>query len=316
MHELEKKVGLGDKNRSLELTESIRLEWQSIVDLLAEIAGVKAALIKRLNYNGLENIIVNTGGDEYYQAGSIVQPINNNVYCQKVIEEDAAVEIVDANQDEIWRYSSGAKKGLTNYYGLPIHNPEGQIYGTVCVLDDKSKPISPEVKEFIAKTAKMIEGNLGILKMGITDGLTGVYNRRSMDETMEILTSNLMPADIMLIDVDHFKEFNDHYGHLTGDKILKEVVAAMKDCLPQESLIFRYGGDEFFVICLPTSREIKAQAAKNLINQVHEIKAPRQLTLSVGIAEISECRDAKKVFAQVDEALYRAKNKARNTYSF
>ena len=154
-----------------------------------------------------------------------------------------------------------------------------------------------------------------------TDALTGLKNRRSFDEELHRQFSQRQRQGIvfslLLIDIDHFKQVNDTHGHLAGDLVLQAVARLLTKTLREMDLVYRFGGDEFAVIC-PGSRLHEAATAAERIRQTVE-KTPVLLkdgstpaTLSVGVAEVDDPEIADGLLQRADEALYAAKHAGRN----
>jgi len=155
------------------------------------------------------------------------------------------------------------------------------------------------------------------------DVLTGIANRRFFSEGIKLAVRRAAitnaPLLVMLIDIDHFKQINDTYGHASGDTVLAEIAARLKHSIRKTDLLARLGGDEFVVLCDDiASREIAQTLAQKI---THAMDAPiivgahtLKVSLSVGAAL---CRDAGSVDAlmqRADEALYRAKERGRACY--
>lgn len=154
-----------------------------------------------------------------------------------------------------------------------------------------------------------------------TDVLTGLKNRRSFDEELHRQFAQRQRQGIvfslLLIDVDHFKQVNDTHGHLAGDLVLQAVARLLTKTLREMDLVYRFGGDEFAVIC-PGSRLHEAQTAAERIRQnVEKTPVPLKdgstpVTLSVGVAEVVGSEVADGMLQRADEALYAAKHAGRN----
>jgi len=144
-----------------------------------------------------------------------------------------------------------------------------------------------------------------------TDALTGLPNRRAWDEELprELARSEryVHPVTIAMLDLDHFKRFNDEHGHLEGDRLLKEVAAAWSGELRDVDLIARYGGEEFGVI-FPNS---SLQEAFEAIERVRGV-TPRGLTTSAGLARGRRGETPAELVARADAALYQAKRAGRD----
>ncbi len=156
-----------------------------------------------------------------------------------------------------------------------------------------------------------------------TDRLTGVGNRLRMEEELSAAHSRAQRYghrySLAIVDVDHFKEFNDGFGHLAGDEALKQVAAALRDAIRSGDAIFRYGGEEF-VVLLPEQPLADARSAAERMRadvEAYAIRRPekgRTLTVSAGVAELDPTRDAgvEDWLARADQALYFAKGAGRN----
>jgi diguanylate cyclase len=154
-----------------------------------------------------------------------------------------------------------------------------------------------------------------------TDGLTQLLNRRAFDEEMSSLTARVTASgtdvSLLMMDIDHFKKFNDTYGHQLGDRVLKHVAHLVRETLlGMDVVAARYGGEEFAVI-FSGSPHIAARVAEELRTAVEKssLKHDGQtlsITLSVGLSESATGADAEELIARADTALYAAKRGGRN----
>lgn len=154
-----------------------------------------------------------------------------------------------------------------------------------------------------------------------TDMLTGLKNRRSFQEELSRLFAQRQRQGVvfslLMIDIDHFKDFNDVYGHLAGDLVLRAVAQVLATTVRQMDLVCRYGGDEFAVICPGTTLDVAATAAERIRqavanNPVALKNRQIQITASVGVAEVIRSEVAEELIQRADEALYAAKHAGRN----
>jgi diguanylate cyclase (GGDEF)-like protein len=164
------------------------------------------------------------------------------------------------------------------------------------------------------------------IELAITDGLTGLYvqryyKERVRDEVFRALEHKL-PLCLMMIDVDKFKSYNDKYGHLTGDKVLKGVAQILKETVRTVDLVARYGGEEFSVLLLKTpwsgaktvAERIRQKVAAQEIVAAHETT---RVTVSIGVAELNPSfKDVESFVDSADQALYQAKADGRNCVRF
>ncbi len=161
------------------------------------------------------------------------------------------------------------------------------------------------------------------------DALTGIYNRRFIDETMPSLLADLSRSgdrlSVMMIDVDFFKQFNDTYGHSAGDDCLKTIAAVLAESIQHEhEFVARYGGEEFLIV-LPGMNEYDARIiAERLLENVrkctisHSNGSVSYVTISIGIAfgYVHSNQNSEGIINRADAALYEAKQSGRNRYVF
>jgi diguanylate cyclase (GGDEF)-like protein len=153
-----------------------------------------------------------------------------------------------------------------------------------------------------------------LVDLATTDGLTGLKNRRQLDADLEAHTDQgAAPTALLMVDVDHFKSFNDTYGHSTGDEVLKQVADTVSACIREYDIAYRYGGEEFCVL-LPNAYILDAvRVAERIRDAVEAIDLPvsAKVTASVGVASGS-ADDVMNVADHADRALYAAKAQGRN----
>jgi diguanylate cyclase (GGDEF)-like protein len=155
-----------------------------------------------------------------------------------------------------------------------------------------------------------------------TDSLTGALNRRSLVERLQAACfrarSRGLPISLLFIDLDHFKEINDSYGHLAGDACLRAIIPPIQAELRQSDVVGRYGGEEFVVILSSADAAAAEPLAERIRKRVAEIRVegygkPIRLTCSIGVAT-SDTLGVwdEHLIARADEAVYAAKRSGRN----
>lgn len=160
--------------------------------------------------------------------------------------------------------------------------------------------------------------NFRLQTLSVTDGLTGIRNRGSFDaalgESFARSARQSTALSVLLIDVDHFKSFNDSFGHLVGDEVLRAVAQALQNAVRTTDFLARYGGEEFAVILPDTDMEgamILAERCRRAI--AGTAWQSRAVTISVGVATLcAETPDGESLLREADEALYRSKELGRN----
>lgn len=159
-------------------------------------------------------------------------------------------------------------------------------------------------------------------ELSITDALTGLYNRRHFETSAdrEFLRAIRYKSELTfaIVDIDFFKHINDTYGHLCGDKILKEVAFFINDSFRKTDMVFRYGGEEFVVILTETNSQAASIPLERLRERVEKnvfkFKENKiKVTISVGYSsDVEHSEDATQLFERADAALYIAKESGRN----
>ena len=162
-------------------------------------------------------------------------------------------------------------------------------------------------------------------KLAITDGLTKLYNSRYFYNQLkiEVDRSNRYkhPLSLLLLDIDHFKDYNDAYGHLEGDKVLIKIGEKIKSCLRMMDSAYRYGGEEFTIILPETSGREAVTVADRIRRSVAAEKMQPKLgvvtvvTISIGVTEYIFKEDLVKFIKRADKAMYTSKDAGRNKVS-
>jgi diguanylate cyclase len=198
------------------------------------------------------------------------------------------------------------------------------------VMDDTDKMIQQNQQlenqldkssEAMAELQRDLEN---IKKEALTDGLTGLSNRKSFDTEIKRILAEAkegeMTFSLLMVDIDHFKSFNDNFGHQIGDQVLRLVARTLTDGVKGRDICARYGGEEFAIILPDTPLRAgvivaealrKAVATKDVINRNTGEKLSR-ITMSVGVAEFHTDEEVEDIIERADAALYTAKHNGRN----
>lgn len=157
-----------------------------------------------------------------------------------------------------------------------------------------------------------------IEKIASTDKLTGIYNRRMLDEILqieiEVAQRHERDLSLIIIDIDYFKNINDNYGHLIGDETLKRMSTIISENIRASDIFGRYGGEEFLIICTQTNKDnayILAEKIRSIIEKYNFNKIGTK-TISLGISSFEKNDTIETLFKKADKALYSAKESGRN----
>jgi len=194
-------------------------------------------------------------------------------------------------------------------------------------VDFITKPVNPAVVRARVKTHLTLKFQNDLLRvLAFIDGLTGLANRRRFDETLQLewrrCRRNDAPLALLMIDIDHFKLYNDRYGHQAGDSCLQAVAATLKAAFGRaQDLVARYGGEEFVCLLPECDHAAAKPKADELVQAVAALGLPHEssptaatLTISLGIAVIipNVSRSPDDLVMAADAALYQAKQQGRN----
>ncbi|MDR2455090.1 MAG: GGDEF domain-containing protein [Deltaproteobacteria bacterium] len=192
-------------------------------------------------------------------------------------------------------------------------------------LQNRLDTIRRDYDNFMRQSRTVLR-ELEVVKLiSLRDQLTGVYNRRAFDEQTRLALENfekghLSAFSLIIFDIDMFREVNNNYGHLAGDRILANLARVVAEALRGDDFVFRYGGDEFIVVLPEAGLGDAAKVAEKLRRQIEvvDFKLSRQseasihVTISLGVAEAVYGDSASSLLARADAALYESKNSGRN----
>jgi diguanylate cyclase (GGDEF)-like protein/PAS domain S-box-containing protein len=237
-------------------------------------------------------------------------------------------EVVDPSDGLVCRHF--VDQPATGYLCVPL-TVQGETLGLLCLIGSPGAASRSAVKQRIAVTmGEAIKLSLSNLRLreklreqATLDALTGLYNRRHLNECLprelHAALRRKSPISVAMLDLDHFKEFNDTFGHETGDVLLSEVGRLLRDNVRRSDIACRYGGEEFVVVFPDSSltdtrmRVQKICALVKALELRHGEKPLGTVTVSAGVAEAGvHGATASEVLRAADEALYAAKQGGRD----
>jgi diguanylate cyclase (GGDEF)-like protein/PAS domain S-box-containing protein len=211
----------------------------------------------------------------------------------------------------------------------PVTDANGSITHFVAVKEDISERKQTEEKtrqaneQLKIKLEEIQALEAELREQALRDSLTGLYNRRFLNETLERELARAVregyPVSFVMMDIDHFKKINDTFGHLAGDLVIQNLTSQLKENTRAGDIACRYGGEEFLMVLPNTSIEATLQAAERWRQDFEESKVTFfeteiRATLSLGIATFPvNGTSSREVLAAADKALYRAKAVGRNS---
>ncbi|MXV18392.1 EAL domain-containing protein [Deinococcus xianganensis] len=246
--------------------------------------------------------------------------------CTLVVEQVGPLVIPDTHLDPrvAARATVTGPMNVRAYAGVPVVTPDGYALGTLCVIDHRPRPFTPEQIEALTQLAEVLGGELErravqvqLERLSLTDALTGLPNRAEFREHLRQATQRVTLSGervaLALLDLDGFKVINDSLGHQAGDELLQQVATRLREELSSSDLVARMGGDEFALVLTDVrgigSVERVLTRLRDAMQRPFTV-AGRDLpaSFSAGVSLYPDDGvDAEEMLARADTAMYRAK---------
>jgi len=222
--------------------------------------------------------------------------------------------------DQIEGYETGAVDYLMKPFEPVILRSKVRVFQELYQQRKVIEKFYSNLEQIVEeRTAELQEANDTISRLAATDELTRLSNRRSFNESLAAALSaarrHEFALSLVMIDLDHFKNINDTFGHSEGDLILKAFADLLREMIRTEDVAARWGGEEFIIILPHTPREAAAALAERIriAFEQHSVNAkPVTLSASFGVVQLQEGDDVDNLIRRADDALYRAKHEGRN----
>ena len=263
---------------------------------------------------------------------SLIETPREHAFCSHaILTPDEVFVVEDAERDP--RFADNplvvGDPSIRFYAGAPIRAENGQPLGTLCIIDTNARRLGDAERWFLANLASSAGSMLDLhrknsilLAASQSDPLTGLANRRVFDDTLDkacAAAANGVAFGLLMLDLDHFKQVNDEFGHEVGDKLLKEVATRLSQAVRSKDLVARLGGDEFAVIA---AGPIDATTATAIARRIIEAFAPDMMhddrpvgiRASIGLALAPlHGTEPRAITRAADLALYAGKRGGRQT---
>ncbi len=249
---------------------------------------------------------------------------------EHILNENSVITIKDLEKFEKVPVGKLLKEGVRSLIATPLV-ADRRIIGILYVDDFVTRDFSAKeesILSLLATQAAIAIGKMQLYekmkRLAITDGLTGLCNHRNFVKALrkELKRSKRYghQLSVIILDVDHFKRYNDTNGHLKGNMVLKKVTTTMKNAVRNVDVLARYGGEEFAIILPETNREQALNMATRMCQAVEQEEFPGEetqphntLTISAGVATFpADAETEEELLEKADSALYTAKHAGRN----
>jgi diguanylate cyclase (GGDEF)-like protein len=272
-----------------------QLEWAVVAEIRGEEAYAQIVRLRNLTLLMVSGLLLGIGLTAYILGLTIVRPLD------RLTKGAAKVAAGDLQVD------------------LPVLSG-GEVGYMTEVFNDMVARLHQGRDDLAAINNTLSERNRELAQLSVTDSLTGLYNRKHLMETLanEVARArrHKRPFSVLMIDIDHFKKYNDSFGHLAGDELLSKIASIFRESIRSVDYVARYGGEEFLVMLPETALTGGLESAERIRTRVAMEtfgNGSKQITVSIGVAGFREHGDApESIIASADAALYQAKRRGRN----
>lgn len=299
-----------------------------LLAILQEITGLESTFLTSVDAerNELTLVYTHNTGTMQIPEGKI-NPWSESL-CKRAKDED----VIHTDQaDTLWSDNAiGRELGVVSYLSEPLCTNDGEFYGTLCGASSSRQSLSSRNRRLLAMFGRLLTQqiererliaqlqteNHRFLKAALHDPLTGLPNRRAMEQELNRTLANAsrtrLQAHLAFIDMDDFKIINDVYGHDFGDRFLLQISANLRKGLRKGDFVARYGGDEFVFFCTTpqgdseSQRQAIADRLKSLTQgrfdiEEHELDYPGP---SIGVVTALPDESGNQLLARADQAMY------------
>src|SRR5712692_1984720 len=269
------------------------LRWSVIAEEPATAAFRKVTRLRRLMILLPSALLAGIGLIAYFLGLLIVRPLDRLT--------KGAAKVASGHLDVDLPVHSGGEVGYLT-----------KMFNTMVVRLREGREALDAANETLRRKNEELE------RLSVTDGLTGLYNRRRLMETLtdEARRSQRLKHTfaVLMVDVDHFKKYNDSFGHQAGDAVLTKIAGLLREATREVDFVARYGGEEFLILLPETGMGEALDIAERIRTRIAaEVFDGRHMTVSIGVSEFPlHGENADQVVGAADEALYEAKREGRD----
>lgn len=304
-------------------------KWQRTVDLMAKLFHAPAGFIVQYTDKGGYQIVLSNSSDENpYNVGDTAGP-DLNVFCRQVVMKRLQLYVSNASNDSKWDDNPEVHDdGFNSYLGVPIFWPDGQPFGTICVMDYETTNYEETYAELINQFRDLLQSDLMMLEqfdrireMALNDELTGLLNRRGFitiaQQRLQLARRNQDDLALIYLDMDGLKHINDTLGHAAGDAAIQALAASIQRQMRSSDICARIGGDEFIIMADTHSVNDLKVCCQRIDADLQAHLATTAMTasgISFGISLIHDSyRPLEEWIDDADKAMYACKQERKTT---
>lgn len=285
MHRFDENVWVTDS----EMFEERLKKWQKTVNIMAEVFQAPGGFIVQYTDKGYQIVVSSESKLNPYPAGGEPIPKETNIFCRKVVAEGQTLYVKNATELEEWDDNPEViDDGFNSYLGMPLRWPDGNPFGTLCVMDyniteyqEAYLELMAQFRDLVMQDLELLDQYLEVQELSIKDHLTGCYNRRGFYELGEncinVAKRQKEGLGLLYFDMDGLKKINDLHGHDAGDEAIAAFGSILHGAVRNVDVAARLGGDEFAVLAMLKS----AEDMEHLLNRIEDELDKLQLVFPV-----------------------------------
>ena len=314
--------GLAVLAREAQQPQSLEELLQRIADCAARLVGSPRASVRLLDTRRERLVAVCRAGEPLHSDPNISFQVGEGLMGW-IVAHGRPLRAADAENDARFAPRPGMREPMASFLGVPIVS--GNVcFGVISAINPVPSFFTREHEELLVLLSAICAPYLEIQRLSrlaTVDPLTGALNRRGADAAFPEIEATpgepVHPLSVVMLDLDHFKDVNDRYGHAMGDQVLRQVSGLLAATVRAGDAVVRYGGEEFLLILpnveLPTAARI-AERARATIEAARFVIGEEMVhvTASFGVAQRLTGEDRGAVIGRADDAMYGAKRAGRN----
>lgn len=305
-----------------ELFEERLVKWQNTVNIMADIFQAPGGFIVQYTDKGYQIVVANESELNPYPAGDTPIPPETNIFCKKVVAEGRAIYVNNATELDEWDDNPEVSDdGFNSYLGLPLYWPDGNPFGTICVMDYKTTDyqetylaLMEQFRDLVGQDLELLDQYLQVQELSIKDHLTGCYNRRGFYEIGEncinLARRQQQGIGLLYFDMDGLKKINDEHGHDAGDEAIAAFGAILERSVRDVDVAARLGGDEFAVMALMNDAGDIGRLLDRVDHELDKLQLMFPVSASSGYKfyDANNIKPLEKMLHDTDILMYQNKN--------
>lgn len=298
-------------------------KWQNTVNIMADIFHAPGGFIVQYTDKGYQIVVSSESELNPYPAGGEPIPSETNIFCRKVVAAGSPLYVNNATELDEWDDNPEvAEDGFNSYLGMPLFWPDGNPFGTICVMDykiteykDSYLALMEQFRDMVGQDLELLDQYLQVQELSIRDHLSGCYNRRGFYEMAEhsinLAKRQKQNIGLLYFDVDGLKKINDEYGHDAGDEAIAAFGAVLQHSVREADVAARLGGDEFAVLTLMNDAADIERLLQRIEEQLDKLQLVFPLSATSGYQYHSaeDIQPLETMLRDADALMYQNKKK-------